>query len=78
MYRKILDCLHPDRGMSDAALAEAFNAFQKCELVLCNEKEMPTGVPPLPETVADLLARKHKLDEERKAKRAARTDEAGR
>jgi hypothetical protein len=43
-YRKILDCLHPDRSVSDAWLNEAFNAFTEAKLLLVKPKEQPPSV----------------------------------
>jgi hypothetical protein len=72
-FRKILGCLHPDRGASEKMLGEAFHTFNKLELVLCNEEEMPTtpkagGLP----TYEEMLRRKQKASEARRTKRAQR------
>jgi hypothetical protein len=37
-YRKILACLHPDRGAGDKMLGEAFAAFRELEYTLVNDQ----------------------------------------
>jgi hypothetical protein len=73
-YRKIWACLHPDR-VADAELkerySEAFNLFQKLEVVLLTEKEDPSPAPAMPTTYEELQALKRKAQEERRAKRSA-------
>jgi hypothetical protein len=74
-FNLIRRALHPD-FMPDPdkkeTCAKAFHEFNKHELVLLKEKELPTsGAPPLPKTVAELLALREKAEAERRAKRAA-------
>jgi hypothetical protein len=72
-YRKIWACLHPDRVL-DVELkeryAEAFNLFQKLEVVLLNEKEDPSPAPAMATTYEELRALRLKAQEERRAKRS--------
>jgi hypothetical protein len=58
-FRLILGCLHPDR-VTDPELKErytrAFHAFSDLELVLCNEKEMPTApAAPMPRSYEEMM-----------------------
>ena len=53
-------------------LDEAFVAFKKLELVLCNEKEASTPNYTFPRTFAEMMARKQAVSEARKTKRASR------
>jgi transposase-like protein len=61
-YRLILSCLHPDRVNDDESLkrrfARAFQAFKERELLLCDEKEMPTTAPAIPRTYAEMMKRR--------------------
>jgi hypothetical protein len=59
-YRKILACLHPDRGASDKMLGEAFAAFRELEYTLFNHQQ----------------ERKAKAKAKREAKKAAAKAEA--
>jgi hypothetical protein len=72
-FRQIWSCLHPD-WMPDTDKKRkneiAFNLFSQLELVLLNEKEFPTNLPPLPKTYAEMMAAKARVTENRKAKRA--------
>jgi hypothetical protein len=70
MYRKILGCLHPDRGASKEMLAEAFNEFKKLEVVLVDNTELPTmPAGPGRPTLAEMMALKENVKEARRAKR---------
>jgi len=71
-FRKILACLHPDRGMSNAVLASAFSAFEQLERVLVSEAEMPTRSSHRPKTHAELMEQKRKVSEDRAMRRAKR------
>jgi hypothetical protein len=71
MYRKTLSCLHTDsrKSVSDGKLNEAFHAFSKLQL---DEKQYPTSTMQIPRTYAEMMARRQKVQEERKAQREAR------
>jgi hypothetical protein len=74
-FNLIRRALHPD-FMPDPdkkeTCAKAFHEFNKHEVVLLKEKELPTsGAQPLPKTVAEFLALREKAEAERRAKRAA-------
>ena len=60
-YRMILSWLHPDRiadpGQKEA-ITKAFHAFTNLELVLCNEKEMPTDPASIPRTAEEWMQRR--------------------
>jgi hypothetical protein len=68
-YRLILSWLHPDRW-TDAGqkeqVAKAYHAFQKLELVLCNEKEMPTNSTPIPRTWEEMQKRRAEVKAQRR------------
>jgi hypothetical protein len=70
LFRKILACLHPDQGMGKAAMTEAFHAFEKLELALCSEKEMPTPTIAFPTNYSELMELRRKTTAARKAKRS--------
>jgi hypothetical protein len=58
-FRLILGCLHPD-CVTDPELKERytrpFHAFSDLELVLCNEKEMPTApTAPMPRSYQEMM-----------------------
>jgi hypothetical protein len=74
VYRSILACLNSATrlGVTDKRLDEAFVAFKKLELVLCNEKEASTPNYTFPRTFAEMMARKQAVSEARKTKRASR------
>lgn len=70
-YRKILAALHPDRGVSDEALATAFDTFKQLEIVLVDNTESPM-VPepnPFPQTMAEWDELRRRTTEERRARR---------
>jgi hypothetical protein len=52
-FDAIRRCLHPDsrHSLSDKKLAEAFDLFNSLEKRLLNEKDSPTNIPDLPDTV---------------------------
>jgi transposase len=84
VYKKIWACLHPDRLAAlraghdlklEERYAEAFDLFSKLEVVLLNEKEMPTQRIVL--TAEMLAARKAQVQAERRAQRAAKSNSAG-
>jgi len=66
-YRKIWSCLHPDsrHGVTEERLNEAFDVFAKLENVLV-KIETPKG-PAMP-SLAELMARRQKVAEERRAR----------
>jgi len=68
-YRLILACLHPDR-VSDADLkakyTKAFNAFSAIELLLCDEKEMPTITSTIPRTYEEMMKRRAEVKAKRR------------
>jgi hypothetical protein len=74
VYRSILACLNSATrlGVTDKRLDEAFIVFKKLELVLCDEKEMPTPNYTFPRTYAEMMARKREVSEVTKAKRASK------
>jgi hypothetical protein len=74
VYRSILACLNSASrlGVTDKRLDEAFVAFKKLELVLCNEKETPTPSYTFPRNYAEMMARKREVSQARKAKRASK------
>ena len=74
VYRRILACLNSATrlGVTDKRLDDAFVAFKKLELVLCNEKEMPTPSYTFPRTFAEMMERKREVSQARKAKRASK------
>ena len=53
-FDSIRRCLHPDsrKAVSDAKLAEAFDAFQALEKLLLNEEDSPTVFQDLPDNAA--------------------------
>lgn len=71
-YRIILSCLHADsrKSVSDERLNEAFRTFEKLEVVLCSEAEMPTPKIPFPRTWEERMAMKSKVAATRKAKQS--------
>jgi hypothetical protein len=72
-FRKIKACLHPDHNTFVFA-AEALQVFSELEKVLVKpEPRVIAGLPPLPETVGELLARRAELDRQRAAERRQRT-----
>lgn len=79
MFKKILACLHPDR-VQDVALKgryeEAFVEFSKLEIVLCDEKEMPTNAFNVPKSAAEWEELKRRATEARRAKRTASEEHA--
>lgn len=81
IYRKILACLHPDgrRTVSEKMLGEAFHAFNSInEKVLVQPDERPQDPrTKLPATVEGWMERKRQVQEERRAKRAAKQQPAG-
>jgi len=58
--------------VTDKRLDEAFIAFKKLELLLCDEKEMPTPNYTFPHTYSEMMARKREVSQARKAKRASK------
>jgi hypothetical protein len=74
VFRNILACLNSATrlGVTDKRLDEAFVAFKKLELVLCNDKEAPTPNYSFPRTYAEMMARKREVSEARKARRASK------
>lgn len=76
-YRKILACLHPDR-VHDPALKkryeEAFRLFTELEKRVLDEKESPTQFRKMPRTYEELMAMKAKVQAERRAKRASKSN----
>jgi hypothetical protein len=56
-YRILLAGLHPDQNRFERA-RDAFEIFKGLEDVLVKEKEPVSNAPPLPSTVAELLARR--------------------
>jgi transposase-like protein len=68
-YRMILSWLHPDR-VSDSAqkegITKAFHAFTNLELVLCNEKEMPTNPASIPRNAEEWAKRRAEMKTKRK------------
>ena len=68
-YRMILSWLHPDR-VSDQAqkegITKAFHAFTNLELVLCNEKEMPTNPASIPRNAEEWAKRRAEVKGRRK------------
>lgn len=72
IFKKILACLHPDRGMGEAALTDAFQIFNKLERVLVKEVEMPTPLTSFPKTYEEMMAMKQRASEARKAKRGGK------
>jgi hypothetical protein len=73
-FRSILACLNSATrlGVTDKRLDEAFIAFKKLELVLCDEKEMPTPNHTFPRTFAEMMARKREVSQARKSRRASK------
>lgn len=73
-YNLIWSCLHPDsRGsVTDEKLARAFREFEPLEKLVLSEKENPTRPSDLPKTAEEWLARKAKVQAERKAQRDAK------
>lgn len=62
-FLAILAALHPDsrKGYTEQRLAELFQAFKKCELVICKESEFPTKRPSiLPQGAAGWAAMKQR------------------
>jgi hypothetical protein len=54
-FNAIRRALHPDsrRSISDKVLAEAFDTFMRLEKFLLNEKDSPTEIGNLPDTLAE-------------------------
>jgi len=54
-FNKIRRALHPDsrNSISDKVLGEAFDTFMALEKFLLNEKDSPTEIGPLPDTLAE-------------------------
>ena len=69
IFRKILACLHPDRGASEKMLNEAFDIFNKLELVLCGEDELPTSVVQMPRDFAEMMAMRMRKAAAKKTKK---------
>lgn len=74
-FDKIRRCLHPDsrNSASDARLNEAFRLFSSLEVRLMDEKEHPTAPSSfkMPSTYQELMEARRKVQEARRAKRAA-------
>jgi len=78
-YRLILSCLHPDRlaalGKADEELRarylRAFHEFSKLEIVLCDEKALPTNEASLPRTVEEWEKRRAEAKAVRKGHKQA-------
>jgi hypothetical protein len=70
-YRLIWSCLHADsrKSVSGDRLNKAFHVWTDIELLLLDEKQSPTPAFDMPATYADLMERKRKVAESRKAKR---------
>jgi len=76
-YRKILACLHPDRVIDPALkkrYEEAFRLFTELEKRVLDEKESPTQFRKMPRTYEELMAMKAKVQAERRAKRAGKSN----
>jgi ParB family chromosome partitioning protein len=74
-FRLIWSCLHPDRVADDvlkAKYTQAFHAFSKMELSLCNEKEMPTTASTIPRSYEEMMKRRDEIRAEKARQRAAR------
>jgi hypothetical protein len=74
VFNLIRSCLHSDsrKSASDEKLNRAFHAFSAMEkIVIVDEPERMSNVPPLPKSAAEWDALKAKVDAERRAKRAA-------
>jgi hypothetical protein len=68
-FRSILSCLHPDRVNDDKVkerFAKAFYVFKELDIILCNEKEMPTVDSGMPNTPAEWYKRRKEMKEKRK------------
>jgi len=70
-FKKILACLHPDRVDDElkSKYTAAFHIMKELEVVLCKESELPTEGIEFPRTYAEMMARKQKVSEGRKARR---------
>lgn len=77
-FRLILACLHPDRGMSDEKMREAFAPFRRLESVLVKEEEPEnTHTMPRQSTLEEVwAARAKRLRREEAARRGAATRKA--
>jgi hypothetical protein len=58
-FRKIKACLHPDHN-TFAFAAEALQLFSELEPVLVRAEEPTGSAPPIPETAAELMARRRR------------------
>lgn len=69
-------CVHPDtrKTVSDKKPNDAAALLSTNELVLLAENDNPTPVGDRPRTYADLMTMKRKVQEERRAKRNARSE----
>lgn len=71
-YRMIAACLHPDRVTDEelkSRFTKAFHAFTNFELILCNEKEMPTTTLPFPNTYEDMMKRRAEIKKQNRARK---------
>jgi hypothetical protein len=59
IFRKIKACLHPDHN-TFALAGDVLQIFSDLEGVLVKPDEPPSGAPPLPATVAELMARRRR------------------
>lgn len=70
-FNKIRRALHPDsrQSISDAVLADAFDTFMGLEKYLLDEKNSPTDLSGLPDTLADWDRMRAQTAHERRQKR---------
>ena len=66
-FRKILACLHPDRGASDKLLSECFDEFRQHERVLVKEERAPLASD-LPRDLAEFMAGRKTKSKSKQAK----------
>jgi hypothetical protein len=57
-YKQIVRCLHPDSQPSIEQKNAAFQTFNEHKPVLLAETEKDNGIPPIPRSAAEMMARK--------------------
>jgi ParB-like chromosome segregation protein Spo0J len=72
-FNAIRRALHPDsrKSISDKVLGEAFDTFMSLEKFLLDEKDSPTEIGPIPDSLAEWDKMRAAATAERKAKRAS-------
>lgn len=76
IFRLILSCLHPDQSASPDRIRKAFEAFKERELVMCNEKEMPTTPGAIPRSYDEMINRQAEMKASRAPSKSRRKQQS--